>query len=346
MSAGHRRAPRWRNVLGLGFERYGYASFATLLFVGLLIANIVRDPELVTYTGFLQTFSTFAPLVLLAVAVTPSLLSGHGGIDLSLGPYAGFATVLIGTSFNTGTLGEPYVVIPLILLIGLGLGLLNGLLVSVVRLQPIIVTLGTYLVISGLAAYYSPGSGGLVPFWVTEISGSISDVIIVVAVIAVWLVGKRTHFFTWLLAVGKDDRAAYASGIPVTAVRTTAYVIGGLFAGVAGIALTALISGADSTVGQSYTLTSIAAVALGGTSLGGGAGGLLGAVVGALDIFFIENLLTLANVSPFALNLVYGVILVAALIINAAVARRSLLRRALPTVSEPPPGLTSQGAPA
>lgn len=330
----------WRRSLGRGFERYGYASFATVLFVVLLIANIVRDPTLLTYSGALQTFSTFAPLVLLAIAVTPSLLSGHGGIDLSLGPFAGFVTVLIGTTFNAGALGEPYVVIPVIIAIGLVLGLLNGVLVSVVRIQPIIVTLGTYLVMSGLAAHYSPGAGGIVPFWVTEISGSISDVVIVAAVIVVWLIGKRSHYFTWLMAVGKDDRAAYASGIPVTPVRITAYAIGGLLAGVAGIALTALISGADSTVGPSYTLTSIAAVALGGTSLGGGSGGLLGAIVGALDIFFIENLLTLANVSPFALNLVYGVILVAALIINAAVARRSILRK----VQLPPEDLVDSGA--
>ena len=129
------------------------------------------------------------------------------------------------------------------------------------------------------------------------------------------------------MAVGRDDRAAYAAGIPVTAVRTTAYVLGGLLAGVAGITLTALIGGADSTVGPTYTLTAVAAVALGGTSLAGGLGGMLGAVVGALDIFFVENILTIFNVSPFVVNLAYGVILVVALVINAAVSRRSRRRR-------------------
>jgi ribose transport system permease protein len=305
------------------------------LLVGLLIANVVRDPQMLTSSGALQTFSTFAPLALLAIAVTPSVLSGRGGIDLSLGPYAGFVTVLIGTSFNSGVLGEPYVLIPLVMVIGLGLGLLNGLLVTVVRLQPIIVTLGTYLVISGLASYYSPGSGGTVPSWIDGISGSVTDVVIAGVVVVAWLVWKRTQYFTWLMAVGRDDRPAYVSGISVIRVRTVAYAVGGLIAGVAGLELTALISGADSTVGSSYTLTSIAAVALGGTSLGGGYGGLLGAIVGALNIFFIENLLTLANVSPFALNLVYGVILVVALIINGATARRSGLRRGVATHPKP-----------
>jgi ribose transport system permease protein len=321
-----------RRVAGVGFERYGYAAFAVLLFVVLLVYNLVRDPELLTGSGALQAFSIVAPLILLAIAVTPSVLSGHGGIDLSLGPYAGFVTVLIGTHFNSGILGSPFVVVPLVIILGGALGLFNGLLVTVVRLQPVVVTLGTYLAVSGLAEYYAPGSGGTVPGWIASISGSGIDVVIVVIVIAVWQLGKRAHWFTWLMAVGRDDRAAYAAGIPVTAVRTTAYILGGMLAGVAGITLTALISGADSTVGPTYTLTAVAAVALGGTSLAGGLGGILGAVVGALDIFFVENILTLLNVSPFVVNLAYGVILVVALVINAAVGRRSRRRR-LPPVT-------------
>jgi ribose transport system permease protein len=316
-----------RRAAGVGFERYGYAAFAVVMFIGLLAFNFVRDPYLFTRTGALQAFSIVAPLILLALAVTPSVLSGHGGIDLSLGPYAGFVTVLIGIHFNTGILGSPYVVVPLVLILGAALGLFNGLLVTVVRLQPVVVTLATYLALSGLAEYYAPGSGGTVPNWIVNISGTGTDVAIVAIVLVVWQLGKRTHWFTWLMAVGRDDRAAYAAGIPVTAVRTTAYVLGGLLAGVAGITLTALIGGADSTVGPTYTLTAVAAVALGGTSLAGGLGGMLGAVVGALDIFFVENILTIFNVSPFVVNLAYGVILVVALVINAAVSRRSRRRR-------------------
>lgn len=324
-----------RRLAATTFSRYGYATFATLLLIVLVVLNVARDGDLLTTSGALFTFTTFAPLALLAIAVTPSILSGHGGIDLSLGPYAGFATVLIGTHLNTGALGQPYAVVPLILAGGLLLGIINGLLVTVVRLQPIIVTLGTYLAVTGLAQQYSPGSGGSVPDWISSISSSWTDVIIVALVAVAWLIAKRTHFFTWLLAVGRDDRTAYASGISVTKVRTAAYAVGGLLAGVAGIALTALISGSDSTVGSSYTLTSIAAVALGGTSLAGGAGGLLGAIAGALDIFFIENLLTLANVSQFALNLVYGAILVAALIVNGLVGQRSARRSSRGTEEEP-----------
>jgi ribose transport system permease protein len=313
-------------------SRARYAGFATVLGAVLLVANVLLDHNLVTTSGSLQTFSALAPLALLAIAVTPSLLSGHGGIDLSLGPLAGFCTVLIGTYLNAGVLGEQYVVIPAALVMGLGLGLLNGLIVTVGRIQPIVATLGTYLVMVGLADHYQPGSGGTVPAWLGNISGSIVDVAIVAAVVAGWVAMKRTQFFRWLLAVGRDDRTAYTSGISVTAVRTAAYAIGGLIAGVAGLEMTALISASDSTIGPSYTLTSVAAAALGGTSLAGGAGGILGSFVGALDIFLIENLLTLANVSVFALDLVYGAVLVFAVIVNALVSREGLavLRAYLP----------------
>jgi ribose transport system permease protein len=325
-------------------SRYGYAGFASALLVVLLAVNIVKDPSLLRLSGMLGSWSTLAPLAVLAIAVTPSVLSGHGGIDLSLSTFAGFCTVLIGTFLNQGTLGHPYVVVPTILVLGLILGLVNGLLVTVVRLQPIMATLGTYLIVTGLAEHFAPGSGGMVPGWVTSISGSVVDVLIVAAVVAAWIIMQRTQFFTWLLAVGRDDRTAYASGVPVTEVRMVAYVLGGLIAGVAGLLMTALISGADSTIGPSYTLTSVAAVALGGTSLAGGTGGILGSFVGALDIFFIENLLTLANVSVFALNLAYGAILVTAVVANAIVARRAALLRTTSEVTRQPTAATSIGS--
>lgn len=318
------RARRQKTITFLSprLARYGYAAFASLLLIVVFAINVILDPSLVTGSGALAAWSTLVPLLLLSVAVTPSLLSGHGGIDLSLGPFAGLCTVLIGRYFNVGLLGQPYVVIPTIVILGLVLGLVNGLLVTVVRVQPIIATLGTYLIITGIANHYSPSSGGTVPAWVTGLSGSFVGVLIGLAIVVLWLFMKRTHFYMWLLAVGFDDRTAYASGIPVAKVRASAYVIGGLVAGVAGLLLTALISGGSSSIGPSYTLTSIAAAALGGTSLAGGRGGLLGSCVGALDIFFIENLLTLTNVSVFALNLAYGGILVLAVVANSVIARQ------------------------
>lgn len=302
-----------------------YSSISVVLLVILLVVNALRDAQLFTSSGFTSAAGTAVPLVLLAMAVTPGMLTGRGGIDLSLGPLAGFITVLIGTYLHSGTVSEPVILIALCLGLGAVVGALNGAIVSIFRVQPIVVTLGTYLVLSGLAENYSPSNGGTIPSWLGGWTGTAGGVpvavILVVIVAAAWMALRRTQFYTWLMAAGADDRVAYTSGIKVGSVRVIAYAIGGVIAGLAGLALTALISGGSSSVGPPYTLVSIAAVALGGTSLAGGRGGMLGSVVGAIDIFLIENLLTVLNVSVFGLDIAYGAILIVAIVGNSGASR-------------------------
>jgi ribose transport system permease protein len=115
-----------------------------------------------------------------------------------------------------------------------------------------------------------------------------------------------------LMAAGSDDRAAYTAGVNVTAARLVSYILAGAFAGVAALSLTALIGSADPNVGPTYTLLAISSIALGGVSLAGGRGGLIGAAIGALDIFLLQSVLTFFNVSTFVLQVAYGAILVAA----------------------------------
>jgi ribose transport system permease protein len=114
------------------------------------------------------------------------------------------------------------------------------------------------------------------------------------------------------MATGSDDRAAFTASVNVAAVRLMAYTLGGVFAGVASLSLTALIGSADPNVGPPYTLLAISSVALGGVSLAGGRGGLLGAAIGALNIFLLQSVLTFFNVSTFVLQVAYGAILVVA----------------------------------
>jgi ribose transport system permease protein len=128
---------------------------------------------------------------------------------------------------------------------------------------------------------------------------------------------QRTAFRRNLVAVGGDERVAYTAGINVARVRASAYVLSGGLAAVAGITLTAMLGSAHPTVGPPYTLTSIAGTALGGISLAGGRGGLLGAAAGGAILFLVENLLTLARVSVFHLQIAYGAILIVALAINS-----------------------------
>jgi ribose transport system permease protein len=108
--------------------------------------------------------------------------------------------------------------------------------------------------------------------------------------------------------------------VPVAWVRLLSYCLSGVFAGTAGLLLTALIGSADPNVGASFTLLAISAVALGGVSLAGGRGGLLAAVIGASDIFLLQNALTYFNVSTFVLQIAYGLILVASISLNGLAA--------------------------
>ncbi|MGS0684336.1 ABC transporter permease [Nakamurella sp. GG22] len=146
------------------------------------------------------------------------------------------------------------------------------------------------------------------------------------------LVGlHQNRGYTHLRLTGSNERTAYVSGIPIGVMRVTAHAVGGVFAGLAGLAFTGLIGSGDATQGTTYTLIAVTALVLGGTSLAGGAGGALGSVIGAIDIFLISYVLAtfnLGSLSSFVVQLTYGVVLVAALMV-AVFLGRSRQRKAL-----------------
>lgn len=296
----------------------GEVRLAAGFFLVLLIFNAILNPARFAPASLLRTLGLVAPLILAAMAVTPAILSGRGGIDISIGPLMALINVIVVKVVLTDLgLTSPLVVVPVALGLGLLSGFLNGFLAVVVRLQPIVATLGTYLIYSGLAVWIMPSPGGTVPQWMSNLSKAWS-LIPVAAAFMVWLLLQRTPFYEQLMATGGDDRAAFTSGVQVKTVRWGAYVLTGLFAGFAALALGALITSADPKVGPGYTLTAIAGAALGGVSLAGGVGGVIGATLGAVDIFFLQSILTYFNISPFALQIAFGVILVVALMLNSA----------------------------
>jgi ribose transport system permease protein len=195
-------------------------------------------------------------------------------------------------------------------------------LVAVVRLQPIVATLGTYLVLSGANLGLLPSPLGPVPPWFTAMSRAIlgipGPIVFLVGPLAIWFLLGRTPFLKTLMAVGGDDRVAFSAGIDVTIVRILAYAVGGLFSAFAGMALTSLIQSADANVGPPFTLQVITAAALGGISLAGGRGSIWGSLFGAFSLFLIQNLLTNLGVSVFWQQVVFGLTLIVALVLNAA----------------------------
>lgn len=302
-------------------------GFAGVLLVVLIIVNLLLNPARFHPAGWGALIGLAAPLIGAALASTPAILSGRGGIDISVGPLMGFVNaIVISVLFLKSGIDSPFVIVPVALFAGAAVGAINGLLVSIVRIQPIVATLGTYLVLMGVTLTIVPAPIGPAPAWLKAMSGSLSIVPLVVIFLAWWLV-RRTPYYDQLMAVGSDDRAAYTAGVDVTRVRFFAYVLSGVFAGMAALMLTALIGSADPNIGQNYTLIAIASVALGGVSLAGGRGGLLGATIGAIDIFLLQSLLTAFNVSTYVLQIAYGVILVAAVVLTAVQERAAKRER-------------------
>ncbi|WP_315928623.1 ABC transporter permease [Mesorhizobium sp. SP-1A] len=293
------------------------AGFALVLLVVLLAVNLVLNPVRFQPSSWGILIGLAAPLIGAAAASTPVILAGRGGIDISVGPLMGFVNaIVIQSLFLKAGIDSPLLLVPAALAIGAAVGAANGFMATILRIQPIVATLGTYLILAGVTLTILPAPVGPAPGWLKEMAGPLS-VVPLAAIFLFWWLVRQTPYYDQLMAIGSDDRAAYTAGVAVTRVRFIAYVITGLFSGVAGLMLTALIGSADPGIGPTYTLIAIAAVALGGVSLAGGKGGLAGAVIGAVDIFLLQSLLTMFNVSTYVLQIAYGAILVAAVVLTA-----------------------------
>lgn len=304
-------------------RRNSYAAVPFALLIVLFVVNAAVQPQFLSSSTWATSMAVLCPTVLTAMAVTLPVLSGNGGIDLSVGPLAGFMTVLIAAVLVPAGITSPVLVIPIVVVFGLLTGAINGVLVAYVRLPAIIATLGMYLFYDGLGTDVLPQAGGAVPVWLVKLNGSVGSIPVVWLVFAliavVWTLVSRGSYPRNLLAVGGDERAAFTAGVNVARLRLITYSIGGLLACLGGLMLTGLIQSGDGTVGAPYTISAITAVALGGVSLAGGRGGLLGGALGGGVLFLIQELLTDAHVSVYSVSTIDGVILIAALALNGTV---------------------------
>ncbi|TPK33212.1 ABC transporter permease [Mesorhizobium sp. B2-5-3] len=310
-------------ILSLGRS----VGFAAVLLIVLLAVNLMLSPARFQPGSWGALVGLAAPLIGAAIASTPVILAGRGGIDISVGPLMGFVNaIVIQVLFLRAGISSPLALVPAALLIGALVGAANGFLATIVRIQPIVATLGTYLILTGVTLTILPAPIGPAPAWLKALAGPLSLLPLALMFLFWWLV-RRSPYYDQLMAVGSDDRAAYTAGVDVTLVRFIAYVMTGILGGCAGLMLTALIGSADPNIGPTYTLIAIAAVALGGVSLAGGRGGVAGAAIGAVDIFLLQSVLTTFNVSTFVLQIAYGAILVLAVMLTALQERFAIGRR-------------------
>jgi ribose transport system permease protein len=302
------------------FLRTNSYAFALLLTVVLLVANIIALPEFVSWDNIPGDLAVFAPFALAAMASTPSILSGGGGLDISVGPIIALINIVFVVDLMGHGLGG-WEAVPILLVLGTALGAVNGFFVTVLRYQPVIATLCAFLIISGFNLKHAGSPVSAPHNWTADLAEKVGPVpgalFTILAPVLFWILLKRTAYYRTLYAVGGNDATAFSSGVNVYATRIIAYALGGLFAAVAGIALTALTHNADANLGAQYTLIALGAVAIGGTPIGGGRGGLVGSILGAATIYLLQNLLAALHVNVKWLFVVYGILLLLGLMIGA-----------------------------
>ena len=240
-------------------------------------------------------------MILAAMASAPSIIGR--GFDLSISPLLVFCGAVYVVWLAPHGLGGP-IAVPIVLGVGVLAGLVTGLIITLLRIQPVVVTLGMYFALQGvnLLIAPNPASLGEGDRWIYHLAGTVGPIPGAVFTIGVpmliWYGLKRIPFRGLLYAVGSNDATAFSSGVNVTAVRVGSYALGGLFAGFGGLALTALVRSTNASTSTQYALIAIAAVVLGGTSLAGGRGGLIGVAFGAFTIYLFQNLLSSFEVNP------------------------------------------------
>ena len=285
------------------------------LFVAMFALFVTKHPAGFSASIVNTAANKGALLALVAMAQTIPVLTS--GLDLSVGMVFILANCLAST-LVTGT--GPHAALGVVAVLGTGLlcGALNGALVVRGRLQPIIATLATGAIYYGVALWLRPAPGGEVHEGFADfMTGSVGDVVpfsallLVGVVVAFWLPYRRSVIGRAAYAVGSSEQAAYMSGVPVAWAKFLAYVVAGFFAATAGLLLTCVTySGeANALLGGRYTLSAIAAVVVGGTSLFGGNGGAIGSIFGAFVLSTIGDLLTVFDMDPLWQPLFLGVVL-------------------------------------
>jgi ribose transport system permease protein len=291
---------------------------ALVIYVGLYVATQDRLPGGFELTS---TVNNTMPLAFAGLAQTLVVLTR--GIDLSVGGIVDLTNGIAAITLEGSALSMIAWSV-LIVLIGAACGLVNGLLVAIGRLQPILVTLATLSIYQGIAIRVLPQPGGQVPAGYSAVlansAGPVS-LIYVVLLAALWAMFRRMRLGVGVFAIGNDETAAAAHGIAVRRTKIMAYTLGGACSGAAGLFLAASATAGDATAGNGYTLTSIVAAVLGGVSLFGGRGSAIGAAIGAFITTMIVNILFFAHIDPLYQSFYEGLFLVLAVLLAGGVGR-------------------------
>jgi len=296
---------------------------AALLYVLMFALYAFFDHSALSTYAFGTLLSNAAPLALAAAGQTVVVLTR--GFDLSLVGTISVANVLVATFPFAGPWGGAASLL-MCVAAGAGIGAINGYLVAYRGIQAIAATLGTMIVFQGIALLIMPVPGGNVSDFISDgmtgqVLGFPVAALVLIAFAVVWMLLKRTDLGVAFYGVGADEVAAGLSGISVKRTRFAALVTAGMFYGAAGFMLSAQTATGDPNAGQPFLLLCFAAVALGGTSLSGGQGGLIGSMIGAGVLLLMQKMLFAVGVSSFYTGLFQGALLILAILCERVINR-------------------------
>lgn len=294
-----------------------YKSLIGLALLCVIITFV--SPAFMTLSNITNVFTQVSTNAIIAVGMTFVILTG--GIDLSVG-----STVAISGAFAASIIkstNNVFLAIIVAGIVGIVIGLINGLLISKGKLQAFIATLATMTIFRGVTLVFTNGTpiSKLSESFVNIGNGKLGFIpipvviTVIVFIIAVYVL-TQTRFGRYLYALGGNEDSARLSGINTNKIKTLVYVISGFASSIAGVIIASRIGSASPNAGTGFELDAIAAVVIGGTSLAGGEGRITGTLIGALIIGVLNNGLNLMNVSPFYQSIVKGLVILIVVLLD------------------------------
>jgi len=312
---------------GRAFRRNGWAFSLVAALAVLLLATKMERPA---YGSFELESLAQAALPIALAAIAQAIVVIAGGIDLSVGSVMALTNVVAAVLMQRFGDSASVGVVAVVLVVGLVVGGLNGALVVSTRVPDIVVTLATSYVWAGAALLVLASPGGHISPWLQELAdGSVlflpkAFLVLSVVVAIVWLPLRRSRLGLSLYGVGSDRLAAFRSGVDVGRTKIVSYALCGLLAATGGLALS-MTTGIGSPVPGSYTLGGVAAIVLGGVSLAGGRGGLIGPVAAAFILALLRADLILVGIDPNFSVVLQGAIMVVVVMVGGLLTLRAKL---------------------
>ena len=298
----------------------------SIAFVVVFIVFSLCTSSFLTSSNIVNMLRQSSTNLIIAIGMTYVLILG--GIDLSVGSIACLSAI-VGASLMTGSTGagtDLFAPLPLLpsMLVAVVLaalcGLLNGLVITRLSLPPFIVTMAMQSIARGVALVYSGGYPvSALPETATQIArGDVigipyTGLIMAVILAMMWFILRCSKFGRYVFAIGGNEECARLSGVKVKTVKVIVYAVSGIMSGLAGLLVAFKMASAQPTLGNSYELDAITAVALGGTSLAGGKGNMLGTVIGCLFLTVLSTGFTILSISPYWQQIFKGIILIIAI---------------------------------